>query len=110
MSTAHEKDGSRPSKASWIGLLVAIGLCLAVVLRVLAPFASVLLLALVAAGLIYPHYQRLVDAIHDAGLYHWKHSDGNMYPLLDSIVAAGSDGIDPIDPSGGMKLSVVKEK
>ena len=37
-------------------------------------------------------------AIHDCGLYHWKHSDGNMYPLLDSIVAAGSDGIDPIDP------------
>jgi uroporphyrinogen decarboxylase len=57
-----------------------------------------------------PHYRRLVDAIHEAGLYHWKHSDGNMYPLLDSICAAGSDGIDPIDPSGGMELSVVKQK
>lgn len=57
-----------------------------------------------------PHYKRLVNAIHEAGLYHWKHSDGNMYPLLDSICAAGSDGIDPIDPSGGMELSVVKQK
>jgi 5-methyltetrahydrofolate--homocysteine methyltransferase len=57
-----------------------------------------------------PHFKRLVDAIHDAGLYHWKHSDGNMYPLLDSICAAGSDGIDPIDPSGGMELSVVKQR
>ena len=61
-------------------------------------------------SLFVPHYRRLVLAIHDAGLYHWKHSDGNMYPLLDSIVAAGSDGIDPIDPSGGMELSVVKAK
>ncbi len=60
--------------------------------------------------LFLPHYQRLVDAIHAAGLYHWKHSDGNMYPLLDSIVAAGSNGIDPIDPSGGMELKVVKAK
>jgi uroporphyrinogen decarboxylase len=33
-----------------------------------------------------------------------------MYPLLDSIVAAGSDGIDPIDPLGGMELSVVKAR
>lgn len=60
--------------------------------------------------LFIPHYKRLVNAIHEAGLYHWKHSDGNMYPLLDSIVAAGSDGIDPIDPLGGMELSVVKAK
>lgn len=61
-------------------------------------------------NLFLPHYRRLVAAIHAAGLYHWKHSDGNMYPLLDSIVAAGSDGIDPIDPSGGMELRVVKAK
>ncbi len=57
-----------------------------------------------------PHYTRLVAAIHECGLYHWKHSDGNMYPLLDSIAGAGSDGIDPIDPSGGMELAVVKAK
>ena len=61
-------------------------------------------------NLFLPHYRRLVEAIHAAGLYHWKHSDGNMYPLLDSIVAAGSDGIDPIDPSGGMELNVVKAR
>jgi len=57
-----------------------------------------------------PHFQELVDAIHAAGLYYWKHSDGNMYPLLDSIVDAGADGIDPIDPLGGMELSVVKAR
>jgi uroporphyrinogen decarboxylase len=60
--------------------------------------------------LLMPHYRRLVRAIHEAGLYHWKHSDGNMYPFLDRIVDAGTDGIDPIDPLGGMELAVVKAK
>ena len=64
MNTAEDNTAARPAKASWIALLVAIGVCLLVVLRVLAPFASVLLLAVVAAGLIYPHYERLVKALH----------------------------------------------
>ena len=59
-------------------------------------------------SLFLPHYRRLVSAIHAAGLQHWKHSDGNLYPFLPSIVEAGSNGIDPIDPMGGMELSVVK--
>jgi uroporphyrinogen decarboxylase len=57
-----------------------------------------------------PHYRRLVTAVHDAGLYHWKHSDGNLYPLLQSIVEAGTDGIDPVDPLGGMHLAEVKAR
>jgi len=63
MTTVEEPTNSRPSKASWIGLLTAMGLCLLVVLRVLVPFASVLLLAIVAAGLIYPSYTKLVNAL-----------------------------------------------
>ena len=64
MSTTSNSSSSRPARASWVALLVAIGICFLVVLRVLAPFASVLLLALVATGLIYPHYQRLVRALN----------------------------------------------
>jgi len=46
----------------WHGLGVAILMLagLAVVFRILAPFYAVILLALVAAGLVYPRYQRLV--------------------------------------------------
>ena len=40
------------------------GVCLVVVLMVLAPFFSVILLALVAAGLIDPIYRRLVVALN----------------------------------------------
>ncbi|MGD8439596.1 MAG: AI-2E family transporter [Holophagae bacterium] len=61
MNSSTTTGRQRPARASWIGLLIAIGLCLLIVLRVLAPFASVLLLAVVAAGLIYAPYLKLVD-------------------------------------------------
>lgn len=51
-----------PRLASWIGLLFALGVCLVVVLMVIAPFFSVILLAVVAAGLIRPSYRRLASA------------------------------------------------
>ena len=51
-----------PQLASWIGLLFALGVCLVVVLMVIAPFFSVILLAVVAAGLIRPSYRRLASA------------------------------------------------
>jgi predicted PurR-regulated permease PerM len=63
MSTTDHPEPSPPARASWIGLLVAIGLCLLIVLRVLAPFASVLLLAVVAAGIMYRPYLRLVAVL-----------------------------------------------
>jgi predicted PurR-regulated permease PerM len=64
MSIDNDAPRERPAPASWFGVLVSTGVCLAVVLRVLEPFVSVLLLALVAAGIIYPHYRRLVRALN----------------------------------------------
>ncbi len=61
---AQAPPSERPQKAAWIGLLFAIGVCLAVVLMVLAPFSSVILLAVVAAGLIRPSYRRLAGALN----------------------------------------------
>jgi uroporphyrinogen decarboxylase len=56
-----------------------------------------------------PHFRRWVKAIHDYGLYYWKHTDGNIMTVLDSLVEAGIDGIDPIDPLAKMDLATVKE-
>ncbi len=60
--------------------------------------------------LFAPHFRRLVSFFHSVGLYHWKHSDGNLMPVLESLIDAGIDGIDPIDPLGGMSLKTIKEK
>jgi predicted PurR-regulated permease PerM len=53
----------RPQRPAWIGLLFALAVCGAVVLMVLAPFFSVILLAVVASGLIRPSYRRLVAVL-----------------------------------------------
>jgi len=57
-----------------------------------------------------PYFTELIDAIHSLGLKHWKHSDGNLMPVIDSLIKSGIDGIDPIDPLGEMDLKVMKEK
>jgi uroporphyrinogen decarboxylase len=60
--------------------------------------------------LFAPSFNLLSQAFHSYGLLQWKHSDGNIMPVMDSLIAAGIDGIDPIDPLGGMCLATVKEK
>lgn len=62
------------------------------------------------SSVFIPHFKRFVTGIHAADLPYWKHSDGNLVPILDSLVASGIDGIDPVDPLGGMSLDVVKNK
>lgn len=57
-----------------------------------------------------PHFRRWVDAIHDCGLFFWKHTDGNIRGVLPMLVEAGIDGIDPIDPLAGMDLAEVKRE
>jgi len=57
---------------------------------------------------ILPGLQRVVEAIKDEGGYCVKHSDGNIYPILDMIVDAGIDAINPLEPVAGMDIGDVK--
>ncbi len=57
---------------------------------------------------IFPRLKRMVDLIHEEGAFCVKHSDGNLYPILDMIVEAGPDGINPVEPVAGMDLKTVK--
>ena len=63
-SEPRVKPPQRPQRAAWIGLLIALTVCGIAVLMVLAPFFSVILLAVVASGLIRPSYRRLVRALN----------------------------------------------
>lgn len=53
-----------PHRSAWIGILAALAVTLAVVLRLLLPFVSVVLLALVAVGLLVPAHRQLARALH----------------------------------------------
>ena len=59
---------------------------------------------------VLPRLQRMVDAIHEEGAIAIKHSDGNLWPILDLIVATGVDGLNPMEPIAGMDIGMVKQK
>ncbi len=59
---------------------------------------------------ILPRLSKMIDAVHEEGAKVIKHSDGNIYPLLEMIVGAGPDGINPVEPSAGMCLAEVKRR
>lgn len=58
---------------------------------------------------VLPPLKRMIAMIHEEGAFCIKHSDGNLYPILDDIVSAGPDGINPVEPVAGMELKKVKE-
>lgn len=57
---------------------------------------------------ILPHLTRAVEVIHEEGAKCIKHCDGNLWPILDDMVNAGIDCINPLEPVAGMKMSEVK--
>jgi uroporphyrinogen decarboxylase len=60
--------------------------------------------------LFFPGLCRVVQGFKDLGLYVIKHTDGNLWPILDMIIDSGIDCLDPIDPQAGMDLAEVKAK
>ena len=58
----------------------------------------------------YPGLCRVMNGYKELGLYVIKHTDGNLWPILDMIIDSGIDCLDPIDPQAGMDLGDVKAK
>lgn len=58
--------------------------------------------------MILPRLRKMVDLIRSEGAFCIKHSDGNIYPLLEMIVSTGCHAINPIEPVAGMDLAAVK--
>ncbi len=60
--------------------------------------------------LVAPYHLELVEYGKGLGLVMVLHSDGNLWPLIDDIVACGFDGMHPLEPDAGMELALVKER
>jgi len=58
---------------------------------------------------ILPSLTKMITMIHEEGALCIKHSDGDLYLLLDMLVSAEPDGINPIEPVAGMELKRVKQ-
>ncbi|MBW1817631.1 MAG: hypothetical protein JRJ60_10780 [Deltaproteobacteria bacterium] len=58
---------------------------------------------------INPYNRRLVGMAHEKGLKVIRHSDGNLWPLLDILLETGYDGLNPLEPQADMDLKRVKD-
>ena len=59
---------------------------------------------------LFPGFKRVMTAFKDTGLPIIKHSDGDLRPILDMILDAPIDCLDPIDPMGGMDIGEMKQQ
>jgi uroporphyrinogen decarboxylase len=57
---------------------------------------------------VNPYNRRLVERAHQLGLKVVRHSDGNLWKLLDTLLESGYDGLNPLEPQAGMTLDRVK--
>jgi uroporphyrinogen decarboxylase len=54
-----------------------------------------------------PNIRKVIDLARKRGVPVLKHSDGNVYPILDDLIEAGISGFHPVEP-GAMDLRDVK--
>jgi uroporphyrinogen decarboxylase len=57
-----------------------------------------------------PRIKRINDAWHEHGIKCLFHSDGNLMDVVDDLIEAGIDGLNPIETVAGMRLKEVREK
>lgn len=58
---------------------------------------------------VLPYLKEMVDLAKSKGVPFIKHTDGNIWPIIDMIVETGIDGLDPLEPIAGMDIGRVKE-
>lgn len=52
--------------------------------------------------------RQIVAKAHQKGLKVVRHSDGNLWPLMDVLLETGYDGLNPLEPQAGMAMKKVK--
>lgn len=57
-----------------------------------------------------PRLERLVEAWHHREIYCIYHSDGNLWAILDDLVATGIDGLNPLEVLASMTVKAVRER
>lgn len=58
----------------------------------------------------FPYLTVLVESVQAEGLPVVFHSDGNLWAVLDDLVASGINGLQGLEPGAGMGLGPVRER
>lgn len=59
---------------------------------------------------VAPYLARLIQGYRELGFYTIKHTDGNIMPILDQLVAARPHALHSLDPQGGVDIAEVKRR
>ena len=59
---------------------------------------------------IIPGIKRQVEAVHKKGKIFIKHTDGNLWSILDDLIGTGIDGLHGIQINIGMDMAKLKER
>lgn len=57
-----------------------------------------------------PPLKKIVDYCHSRNVPVLKHTDGNVWPIMDILLDTGIDGLHPIDPMAGMDMGEAKAR
>ena len=60
--------------------------------------------------IFFPGFKKLVGTVKDGGGYYIKHTDGNVWPLVECFIEAGIDCLDPIEAPAGMDIGEMKRR
>ena len=62
------------------------------------------------AEFVTPYLAEVTKGYRDLGYYVIKHTDGNIMPILDQLVATKPHALHSLDPQGGVDLAEVKRR
>ena len=92
-----------------LDLLAEAGLDVLVVEDDIAQTKAPLISPAFFAEFVNPYNRKLVERSKELGLKVVRHSDGNLWRLLDLLLETGYDGLNPLEPHADMDLKRVKE-
>jgi hypothetical protein len=58
----------------------------------------------------FPRLKKLNNAYQEAGVKCLFHSDGNLMPVMDDLVEADIDGINPVETMAGMSIGKIRKQ
>lgn len=57
---------------------------------------------------VSPYLSRLIDEYRKLGYYVIKHTEGNIMPIIDQLVAANPHALHSLDPQAGVDIAHIK--
>ncbi len=60
--------------------------------------------------IFYPGFKKVIKGFKELGLLVIKHTDGDIWSIIDKLVDSGIDCLDPIEPTSNMSISKIKKK